>query len=94
MRELRARVDLPELAEWQAFDRLEPLGMGRLNLMLASLSAMTANIHRDPSKQASPFDPDDFLPFHVPSAPAGEAAQNALEARMKAFFQARSNVQQ
>ena len=95
VRELLQRLTVPELVEWMAFDRLEPLGIGRVNLGLANLSAMTANINRDPDKRPEPFDPADFIPYHIqppapPSRDPGPAERLAVDARMKAFFQARS----
>jgi hypothetical protein len=92
--ELLARLSAAELIEWMAYDRLEPLGLGRVNLGLASLAAMTANIHRDTEKRPEPFDPEDFLPYHI-APPLPELRQpsvsehQAMEARMKAFFKTR-----
>ena len=56
---------------------------------------MTANINRDPDKRPEPFDPADFIPYHIqppapPSRDPGPAERLAVDARMKAFFQARS----
>lgn len=95
VRELLARITTAELMEWMAYDRIEPIGAGRLNLALANLAAMTANINRDMDKRPEPFDVSDFVPFYVrPPLPeihdpsAGERL--SMEARMKAFFQKRA----
>jgi hypothetical protein len=89
VREAMARVDSYEFTEWLAFDRLEPIGQGRTNLILAGLSAMTANINRDREARPEPFEVEDFIPYHVrtPRPPPREAtpAEVAdIEHRMKA----------
>jgi hypothetical protein len=83
-----ARVDSWEFTEWLAFDRLEPIGEGRLNLALANLAAMTANINRDREARPEPYGVEDFIPYHV-SAPPPPLRQPSraevidIEARMK-----------
>jgi hypothetical protein len=63
VRELVERMTLHELAEWKAYDMIEPFGEGRLNLSLGNFAALTANINRDP-KRGEPFALEDFVPFH------------------------------
>jgi hypothetical protein len=89
LREVMARVDSQEFTEWQAYDRLEPIGEGRLNLILAGLASMTANINRDREARPEPFEVEDFIPYHMraPAPPAREATPAevaAMEMRLKA----------
>jgi hypothetical protein len=89
LREAMARVDSWEFTEWQAYDRLEPIGEGRANLILAGLSSMTANINRDREARPEPFGVEDFIPYYVrpPLPPAREptpAEVADMETRLRA----------
>ena len=52
MAELLERVSSRELSEWQAFDRLEPVGETRLVYQLALLAAMMGNALRGKGEKA------------------------------------------
>jgi hypothetical protein len=89
LREVMARVDSWEFTEWRAFDRLEPIGQGRITLALAGLTSMTANINRDRKAKPEPFEVEDFIPYHIrtlaPATPAPSGAEAAdMEFRIKA----------
>ena len=57
--EMLARLDSAELAEWEAFDRLEPLDHGlRAELAAAIVAQTAANLHR--GENAAPYVLDDF----------------------------------
>jgi len=60
--EAQARVSSREFAEWQAFLRVEPQGGGRLDVWMASLMAMLANLHRDPKARRRAYRVKDFWP--------------------------------
>lgn len=58
--ELLSRFSSAELAEWMAYDRIEPFGQRQSDYMMASNMAITANIHS--RKGAKPYSASDFLP--------------------------------
>jgi len=60
--ELLARTSSRELSEWMAYDAVEGLPDRRVEILLASLLAMTANVNRDP-KKGEPASALDFLPW-------------------------------
>lgn len=62
MPELLASTSSRELSEWMAYDAVEGLPDRRREILLATLLAMTANVHRDP-KKGQPADALDFLPW-------------------------------
>lgn len=47
---------------WQQYFGMEPFGEERGDLRIAMLTALTANINRDP-KKGKAFEPIDFMPF-------------------------------
>lgn len=49
-----------EFSEWQAYDRVEPFGFARDNLMAGLVTAAVYNVNRDPRKMPKPFQPGDF----------------------------------
>ncbi len=54
------RMSSRELAEWRAYDRLEPIGEPRADFRMAVLTSLIANVNRDPEKAKEPFEPSDF----------------------------------
>ena len=54
-------VDSSEMADWQAFDRLEPIGPKEDRHLLASLVAVSINRGLDRRKH-QPVSPEDFMP--------------------------------
>lgn len=78
-----------ELSELMAYDRLEPFGEGRTNLAIAGLSAITANVNRNPKRQAEPFKPEEFVPYHTPYEPPAADKKKALARKLKAHLKSR-----
>lgn len=62
MRELLERADSRELAEWQAYYRLEPFGSERGDIQAGIVASTVANVNRDSKKRRKPYRPDDFMP--------------------------------
>lgn len=62
VRELLARTDSRELAEWMAYAQLEPFGEEREDLRAGIVASTIANANRDPKKRKKPFAPEDFIP--------------------------------
>ena len=60
MAEMLDRMSSRELAEWRAYDRMEPIGEPRADFRLAVLTSILANANRDVSKKPEPFGPADF----------------------------------
>lgn len=88
VKRLLREIDSAEIAEWMAFDRLEPIGSGRSNLLAARSFAYQANVNRDRTKRPEPYDADDFVPFfdvYTPPAPAKNVDALVIE-----FFKNRS----
>jgi hypothetical protein len=50
-----------ELSEWMAYDRLEPIGWARVDLIGGLICSLLANSNR--KRGAAPFKPSDFMPF-------------------------------
>lgn len=61
VRELLAKVDSRELAEWMAYYTLDPFGSVRTDLNAGVIAATVANAHK--GKSGRPFQPADFMPF-------------------------------
>lgn len=59
VRELLARTDSRELAEWQAYAALEPFGEGRADLRAAEITWMMANLWRGKNQKVQPL--QDFV---------------------------------
>jgi hypothetical protein len=68
--ELLCRISSRELSEWMALASLEPLGQERIELLLAQLLALTANVHR--GEDDDPVSAWDFLPWWPDAAPASQ----------------------
>lgn len=58
LREISAR----QLYEWFAYAGLVGLPEQRSDLRMGILASLTANVHRDAKRKASPFKPGDFIP--------------------------------
>jgi len=71
--ELDARMSSAEFSEWLAYDRIDPFGEGRADVRIGVLSALIANIHRNPKKRAEPYSAVDFMPFLQRERKIGEA---------------------
>jgi hypothetical protein len=84
VRELLARVDSAELAEWAAYYQLEPFGEGMQDQRHGMLSALIANTNRDPKTRPEPFEPHEFIPWRK----RGKAA----EPRMAGSAEAQTNL--
>lgn len=87
------RMSAIELAEWKAFDALEPIGEPRADLRAGIIASLVWNANWQTRK--TPFD---FMPYAAgpltpaaPSdAPAADPEQVQMEADMKSFFQSRA----
>jgi len=67
VRRLLAEVDSRELAEWQAFDRLDPIGQDRDDWRAGIVAATVANRSRGKGERA--YSPADFVPDFDPQPP-------------------------
>ena len=81
-RELLQRMGSDELSEWMAFYQLEPFGDYRADYRSGVVASTFANAHR--AKDASPFRPEDFMPFLEKNRTVDETPLNV--ARFKAMF--------
>lgn len=81
-RELLKRMGSDELSEWMAFYQLEPFGDYRADYRSGVVASTFANAHR--AKDASPFRPEDFMPFLEKKRTVDETPLNV--ARFKAMF--------
>ena len=75
-----------ELAEWRAFDRVEPFGEYRADLRMGILAATIVNINR--GKRAKPVVPRDFMPFprEGERRSRGKPDPDALSKALRAAF--------
>lgn len=64
------RMPAPLLAEWAAYDSLDPLGEERADLRISALMQTTVNLHRDQKRYRRPFPLDDFILRFGDAAPA------------------------
>ena len=60
VRELLSRVDSRELAEWVAYNSIDPIGNFRSDLQSGIVASTIANVNR--GKNTNPFSPQDFMP--------------------------------
>jgi hypothetical protein len=77
------------MADWQAYDQLEPLGVSADRYLLASLLAVSINTNLDPAKH-QPVSAEDFMPglaHHQPPDPEADAM------RIKSMFMAMAQPQ-
>lgn len=61
VRDLEDTMDMRELLEWASIAKKGPLGIERLEWLIAQLCAMTYNAHRP--KHARTASPDDYMPW-------------------------------
>ena len=61
VRELLARIDSRELAEWMAYYRTEPFGGCRGDLQAGVIASTIANVNK--AKRGKAFSPGDFMPL-------------------------------
>jgi hypothetical protein len=61
VRQLLASLDSAELTEWQAFDRMEPIGEFRADLRAGIVASTVANYGGRDIREARK--PSDFMPF-------------------------------
>lgn len=66
--ELLARISGQELAEWMAFDSLEPIGDQRADLQAGIVCATMANLERPAGHRA--YQPTEFMPRFDEPTPA------------------------
>ena len=66
VRELLERVDSLELAEWVAFNSIEPIGDFRNDLHAGIIASTMANCHAPKGKS---FNPADFMPLQDSNEP-------------------------
>jgi hypothetical protein len=77
VRELLVRMDSRELAEWQAYEKIEPFGEWRADLRSAIVASVVANAFR--GKDSRPVSPEDFMPeFDKRQEPQPWQAQRAI----------------
>lgn len=69
-----------ELAEWQAYWRLEPPMAERLEIMIGLLLCQTANLHRDPKRTPESYQLKDVLPQWGRTEPEPEPEAEPKEA--------------
>lgn len=75
MRDLLARTDSLEIAEWMAFETIEPFGYDSENHRIGVLTSLIANCHRNEKKQPKPFIPQFFFPHSDDVNPSEKAEQ-------------------
>ena len=51
-----------QLSEWEAYDKLDPVGDWRSDYRMANIMAMIANVNRDSKKKPEPYNILDFMP--------------------------------
>jgi len=61
VRELLSRVDSRELAEWVAYNSIDPIGNFRSDLQSGIVASTIANVNR--GKNTNPYSPQDFMPI-------------------------------
>ena len=83
VRQLLATIDAGEMAEWEAFWRMEPWGEGRADLRAGIIASTVANTVR--GKNTPPFRAVDFMPYVDRDAVARADSQD-LSKRLRAAF--------
>ena len=84
VRSLLASTDAGEMAEWEAYFRIEPFGEDRADLRAGIVASTMANTVR--GKGTKPFRPVDFMPY-VDRAAQRRADARDLSKRLRAAFQ-------
>jgi hypothetical protein len=64
------RMPAPLIAEWAAFDALEPFGEERADLRVSALLQTMVNLQRNQKRHPRPFTLDDFILRFGDAAPA------------------------
>jgi len=75
-----------QLSEWEAYDKLDPLGDWRGDYRMANIMALIANINRDSKKKTEPYSVLDFMPewdFNKE-----EKKQQSIEDQKRIFLEA------
>ena len=91
-----ARMSARELAEWRAFDLVEPIGEPRADLRAGIVAAVLWNANFEAKKSPFEFMPYAAGPLAPPqreppsAAPAVPPEQQTMEAEMKSFFRTRA----
>lgn len=62
---------------WMDYYQVEPFGEERADLRIATLTALTANINRDPDEHPDAYSPIDFAPFLLPIEQTQETEEDA-----------------
>jgi hypothetical protein len=82
--ELLEKISSRELAEWVAYNSIEPFGEFRQDIRIAKLWCLTANINRDTKKCPTPFTVMDFLKvFEEVELPDEEELRQKLDSNLK-----------
>jgi hypothetical protein len=89
---LLARLTARQLTEWMAYYQLEPWGDLNHDRRMATLTALTANAHRDPKKRPEPFSSEDFMLSYTAHEPVVERHQSwqQQKAMLQALFKRKS----
>jgi hypothetical protein len=74
--ELLDSVTYRELTNWAAYYEAEPWGEWRADARTAQITAMLANVNRDPKKQPKPYSVQDFMMFTPKVEQAAPKASN------------------
>lgn len=56
-----AEMPAPLFNEWTAYEMVEPDPLPRIEVMLAQLLTLYANVHRDIKKRRAPYQVQDFI---------------------------------
>ncbi len=72
-----------QLAEWQAFERIDPFGNERADLAAGIIASTIANVHR--GKRSKAYDAGDFMPNF---GPRKRKSREELKAALMAFVAA------
>ena len=62
LEECMDRVSAPEFYWWRAFDKISPIGDRRMEIMLAQIAQVLAEVNRNKKKRSKPWQVDDFIP--------------------------------
>jgi len=66
-----AQMPAALLAEWMAFDQVEPISLGyRGDVGTGIVASLIANVYRDPKKRQEAYEASDFMPKYGPNSPA------------------------
>lgn len=79
-RELLARLSARELAEWMAYEMLEPFGPPATAYAAGVVASTLGNVNR--GKDREPFAPEEFMP-QIYRQPADDKARKARQAAAK-----------